>query len=109
LALAVVHAAMVARERADRNFSSMFSAAVIMRGMKLHISMRTTLWIVALVAILTGWIADRYRMEMRHQQDAAELARVKAHKRALQLELGALQVQRMQENMARRAELSRSQ
>jgi hypothetical protein len=40
--------------------------------MKPRLSMRTVLWIVVVVAIFAGWMADRYRMSRKEYQRAVD-------------------------------------
>jgi len=51
----------------------------ILGGMKRpQISLRTMLWIVALVAILAGWAADRHRLKVRQSELSTELSEANA-------------------------------
>jgi type II secretory pathway component PulK len=75
--------------------------------MKLRLGMRTALWIVALAALLAGWMADRYRLELRHHEDALKLSRMKARALASEQKVHRLKLSRLQEAMNRRVNLSR--
>jgi hypothetical protein len=61
----------------------------------------------AFAAILAGWMADRYRLEMRHQEDALKLSRMKARALASENKVHQLKLSRLQDAMTRRIYLSR--
>jgi hypothetical protein len=69
--------------------------------MKLRISMRTILWIVAIVAILVGWMAGRQRLEARRREavTALDSMRVREMKRELQRIL--LQIHKQKQEIAK--------
>jgi hypothetical protein len=75
--------------------------------MKPRIGMRTALWIVAIVAILAAWWADRRRLEQRHDKAAQELTSMTARAKAIGQELHVMKLHKLQAAMKERERLSR--
>jgi hypothetical protein len=96
----------------------------ILGGMRTRFGLRTALWIIALAAILAGWMADRSRLEMRHRQsaleltealarakmrhrqDALELSKANARANVLESQFQTLRLKVLQDYLARQAELN---